>query len=1278
MRRKVLLGLLGLLLAGFAGLILYLEYADHRGAVEDLVSDALGRRLTIAGKLETEVGWITHVVATDVTLANPAWSDRPAMVHVDRLEGSIDLWSLFRGPVRLGNVRIEGARVLLEADGEGRANWQFDPAGDHDKPEEKHDGSHLDELFQTAEIHDFKLSYRDATPGPTLEITIDRLVMHHRADGMLDVEGSGGVNQVPVELAGRIGTLGHLLVGEQVDHDVHGRYGGAEFSLQGRIGDYATLSDPDVKLGIHGPDLAELLHALGLSSELSGPFRLDGELAPESGDIVLTLEAELGDLSMQVRGTVDTLLHPSKLDLQVAGSGPDLEVLQGLPDIRGLPAGPFEITGGLHHEDGTTAFRQVRAQVGGNDLLLDGVLGDLPGMVGTDLSVEAQGPDLSTFSTMAGIELPAHPFRLSGHVVRNQKGTALKDVEMQLGQAALELTGELGDWPEFTGTNLDFHLTCPDASVFSVLSQRQLPDVPVDIRGRIRPGKKHHFLEDVEGSFGQNTLKLDGTLVTSTGFVGTDVQLHLTGPDLSLLALVLERDNLPDQPFDIAGHFRVLEDGHWLEDVQVRLGAATLQLDGTVVTIDGWIGTELQLHVAGPDLSRIGALADMAAWPVQPFEVHGHLEVVPDGYAVKEVEVSIGTLEAKIGGHLGPLPDATGTELDIEARADDLSALASLLGVESLPAEAVSASGHVRFQAGGYQLQDVTARVGKHELEVKGTLVPAPGLIGTEVTVQLSGPSVADLNRLLSDAGLVEELGLPAEPYTVAGTLRVKDSGYDIQNAKARVGPAHMEANGFLGALPQAYGTDLSLTAEGPDGVLLGAFAGVKLPQAPFSVSGRVQRSESATLFHDVKIRAGDYHAEIDGSLGPLPELIGTRLDVNAAGPGLELFSQFFDIPVTDAPFTLSGHFDGTLEQFALSDFAARLGSSDLNGSFRLDLTEKPTLHGEFTSKRINTLRLSGMERADGSTPEEEEPAHPGKGPQLLIPDDPIELEWLDSFDAEVHWNIEELDLPHQSLKNIRFDLSLHDSRLEIGPLQGEGQYGGSLSGSITIQPDDQAYQLSIELIARDLLLSPPSEERGDRPTPYDVQVDLTGTGNSLHGMASTANGSAILFQGEGSFDNRVFSLLTTDVLAQVFTTLNPFSKKERYTGVVCGAHVTHVEDGMAKLGPLALVTDKMKIVGRGNVDLETEKIDLSWTAKPRHGLGLSASIITNQYVKLSGTLSKPYLTVKPLKAATTTAAAVGTAGLSLLAKGFWDRFTSTKRVCKKAQKKYGIDQARP
>jgi hypothetical protein len=113
----------------------------------------------------------------------------------------------------------------------------------------------------------------------------------------------------------------------------------------------------------------------------------------------------------------------------------------------------------------------------------------------------------------------------------------------------------------------------------------------------------------------------------------------------------------------------------------------------------------------------------------------------------------------------------------------------------------------------------------------------------------------------------------------------------------------------------------------------------------------------------------------------------------------------------------------------------------------------------------------------------------------------------------------------------------------------------------------------------------------------------------------------------------------------------------------------------VVKLDPFALVTDKMKIVGRGKVNLETEKLDLNWTAKPRRGIGLSASMLTNPYIKLVGTLSNPQVSVKPLSAAGNTAAAFGTAGLSLLAKGFWDRFTSTKSVCRKARKKYALKQ---
>ena len=431
MRRKLLLGLLGLLLAGLVGLFLYIKFGDHRETVERLVSEALGRQLTIAGPFETRMAMNTHLVAEDITLVNPAWSHEPALVHVDRLEGSVNLWSLFRGPVRLGNVHIQGARVSLEADAEGHASWRFNRRNRPDRAER--DEPDLDRLFRSAELTDVTLYYRDATPQPTLEIHVDRLVLRSRADGMLHVEGSGAVNQVPVELAGHFGSFTHLVVGEQVDLDIRGRYAGAEFSLEGRIGNFVGLRDPDVRLGIRGPDVGALLPAVGWSSDLAGPFRMDGELTPDSGDVRLALDVDLGDLSMRVQGSVDALLHPNKLELEVAGSGPDLAVLPGLQEIQGLPSGQFEIAGDVHHEDHTTVLRKFRVVAGGNDLSLDGVVGNLPDLSGSDLAVDLQGPDLSVFSTLAGTELPAHPFRIAGHVVRNQGTTHLEDAEVQLG-----------------------------------------------------------------------------------------------------------------------------------------------------------------------------------------------------------------------------------------------------------------------------------------------------------------------------------------------------------------------------------------------------------------------------------------------------------------------------------------------------------------------------------------------------------------------------------------------------------------------------------------------------------------------------------------------------------------------------------------------------------------------------------------------------------------------------------------------------------------------------
>ena len=67
---------------------------------------------------------------------------------------------------------------------------------------------------------------------------------------------------------------------------------------------------------------------------------------------------------------------------------------------------------------------------------------------------------------------------------------------------------------------------------------------------------------------------------------------------------------------------------------------------------------------------------------------------------------------------------------------------------------------------------------------------------------------------------------------------------------------------------------------------------------------------------------------------------------------------------------------------------------------------------------------------------------------------------------------------------------------------------------------------------------------------------------------------------------------------------------------------------------------------------------------KTREGLGLSVGDVANSFVKIGGTLKNPALGVDATGSVTTTGAAIATGGLSLLAKGLWDRVTAELDIC--------------
>jgi hypothetical protein len=71
-----------------------------------------------------------------------------------------------------------------------------------------------------------------------------------------------------------------------------------------------------------------------------------------------------------------------------------------------------------------------------------------------------------------------------------------------------------------------------------------------------------------------------------------------------------------------------------------------------------------------------------------------------------------------------------------------------------------------------------------------------------------------------------------------------------------------------------------------------------------------------------------------------------------------------------------------------------------------------------------------------------------------------------------------------------------------------------------------------------------------------------------------------------------------------------------------------------------------------------------------RKGIGLSAGMIVNPFIRLGGSLASPTIEIDPAAVAVKGTVAVATVGLSIVGRSLYDRFLTRKDPCGHALKK--------
>ena len=409
------------------------------------------------------------------------------------------------------------------------------------------------------------------------------------------------------------------------------------------------------------------------------------------------------------------------------------------------------------------------------------------------------------------------------------------------------------------------------------------------------------------------------------------------------------------------------------------------------------------------------------------------------------------------------------------------------------------------------------------------------------------------------------------------------------------------------------------LHASGDDFADLYYLSGLALPNsAPYTVSGHLQRMGSLLEITDFKGTLGnsDIHGIVSIETAherPLltADLATRRLDIKDLGPTLGSRTKA-------APSSLSRsqaeHVGGptgapeTAEQSTAKARAAAPGAAKTN-------TANPaanTLHLHGAKPRTPQQRAAEAHQAD---------VQAAKG-QTLLPDAKLDLKRIRAMDADVRYRAESVNTQKVSIREIVLDLKLRNGVLSFEPLSFVLPEG-KLTSNIKLDGSKDIPEVELDGRVTQVRLSQ-FKLQGQEPMDGTLvgRAILRGRGKSIHEVASTARGTLSFVVPHGDIRSAFAELLGIDAAKGLGLMLTGNQEK---TGIRCGVANFKAEGGVFAAQDIVIDTDKILILGKGEVDLGPEIIDLSLTGQPKR----FRFFRIKSPIQIHGTLAKPKVGLK-------------------------------------------------
>jgi uncharacterized protein involved in outer membrane biogenesis len=883
---------------------------------------------------------------------------------------------------------------------------------------------------------------------------------------------------------------------------------------------------------------------------------------------------------------------------------------------------------------------------------------DLARPIDSEVDVEVNGPSAAYVATTLGVRnLGDGPFNLRLSVSRAPDGNGVIGSAVgRVGEFDISANGELSEPSVMARLTLRTEISGPDVSLLAASFGYDLfPPERFHLAATLHRTGQLLQIDQATLDLPDSALRVQGSVKRIDQFAGDDLTIHIAGQKVEKFRKLLRVPGMATGPFEVDFTMHPAESGVDTLQLKAMTTLVNLTASGPLGTYPKFYGTRLRVTVSGADFAPWAQAVGLRNGPRGAFDGQGQVQWTDSGVSLSGTVLNAGGDTLSLDGNIGTPSDLNG-DVRFGLQGKSLATVANFVGWRDFPAQPYKIAGRMLRQNGRTRLDGVDITSAGARLQLGGAIGDPPRWEGTNLTFTLAG------QELRPFSALVRGIRLPTGPFRAQGAFTYGNDRIGLQNVGVAIAGSAGSVTADIG-LPLGTSvrrTQFDIQASGPDlRLLIPDVPDVKAVRQQFDLRAKGSWGIDKWVFETLRFDSPGGYLNVQGQLDRAPDYSATAMNIQARTADLGQTGHLFGIDLPAEPLDFSAAVSGTPSAFRMEHLTGHVGQSDFTGSIALDLMTKPDVDVRLNANFLDLTPLTDSV-PDGTV------MAPIVQDARSIPNIELPTALFNRINGRIAVHAAKTSFFRQTYDGLQLQASLQDGRLTVDPLTF-GSVDGNLTARLTIgtaagTPSDIRLAATGDQVRLGVW---PGMNETAAASRYKLQIDLAASGNNLRDLAATLDGQIRLVGSGGHIPNSRANQLTSDFLGELARTLNPIAKRKPFTDVICQAYLFEAGGGMLRTDPAIVIrTTDVDIISNGSVDLRNEAVDFNFKTAARGGLGFSAGELLNSYVKVSGTLAKPYLTVDPKGTLVYGGAAFATGGLSILATTVWDRLTRQKDPC--------------